>query len=306
MSNGSTSRRVSALLVVLIASASGSLLAGEPPENLSVRELIARLGTPGIEILDLRVDSEQDHENPRRGLDRAEAPTLFRAGHIPGALPFEVDDLLANRDPQESVREIVAALAHTGARTSDPIDEHAVLVIYGHDGDDPRVPGAADLLRRAGREVRSLAGGWRAWIEEKTAPKVEIIDALTLAQRLKVGNPELRRDQPSPHLPVFDLRPKDAARRRRLPGAAILDGDALDLALPAALVASWPEFDRTLDPIAFYCYGRTCIRSREAGITATRLGYRHILWFRDGMPGWEQAGLPVFGDEVPKALSESR
>lgn len=298
MASPSARRAIHLSLIFLAFFFSRSSRAEEVLERISVAQLSASLDTPGVEILDLRVDVGE-------GLDRGEAAAIYRAGHIPGALPFRVDTLLAIPEPNERAKATTEALARTGPRAGHPISNGAQLVVYGADENDPRVQLAASQLRLAGRTVLVLEGGLKAWIETKEAPIVEVVDASELARRLEEANPDLKTDLHSPHLPVFDLRPKDAARRRRLPGAAILDGDQIDLALPEALAIHWPDFNRIKDPIAFYCYGRNCIRSRDAGMAAARLGYRHILWFRDGMPGWEEAGLPVFGDEVTAAAPGS-
>ncbi len=59
------------------------------------------------------------------------------------------------------------------------------------------------------------------------------------------------------------------------------------------MAARWPLEKAARLPIVLYCYGRECIRSRNAATHLARMGYMDLLWFREGMPAWLDAGLPV-------------
>lgn len=45
-------------------------------------------------------------------------------------------------------------------------------------------------------------------------------------------------------------------------------------------------------PVVFYCLS-DCWMGWNAGKRALSLGYTAVLWYRDGLDGWEAAGLPV-------------
>lgn len=47
------------------------------------------------------------------------------------------------------------------------------------------------------------------------------------------------------------------------------------------------------DQVVFYCNGWSCLRSSKASQQAVAWGYQHVFYFRDGMPGWDVAGLPI-------------
>ena len=43
-------------------------------------------------------------------------------------------------------------------------------------------------------------------------------------------------------------------------------------------------------PIIFLCNGPECWKSYKASRAAIAAGYKHVYWFRGGMPEWELAG----------------
>ncbi|MDH3997329.1 MAG: rhodanese-like domain-containing protein [Desulfuromonadales bacterium] len=45
--------------------------------------------------------------------------------------------------------------------------------------------------------------------------------------------------------------------------------------------------------LVFYCLGIKCVASRRAAEKAVAFGYRNVYTFREGIPGWEQAGYPL-------------
>lgn len=54
-------------------------------------------------------------------------------------------------------------------------------------------------------------------------------------------------------------------------------------------------------PVVFYCTGSNCWLSVNAAMRARQLGYSQVKWYRYGMSGWLQAGLPTV-DRVPVAV----
>jgi rhodanese-related sulfurtransferase len=72
--------------------------------------------------------------------------------------------------------------------------------------------------------------------------------------------------------------------------------------IPKAISIPAPTMDqhrdrlpRDLDhPLVFYCNGwPECKKSHEASSKAIQWGYRHVYWFRDGIPVWQGKGYPV-------------
>ncbi len=85
----------------------------------------------------------------------------------------------------------------------------------------------------------------------------------------------------------IDVRTPKGYDLGRVPGAINLplktDFDNDQLATLAA-----PD-----DNIVIYCGGPRCPRSAKAVSKAVGWGYRHVHYFRDGLPAWQQAGYPV-------------
>ncbi len=47
------------------------------------------------------------------------------------------------------------------------------------------------------------------------------------------------------------------------------------------------------DPVVFYCNGHKCLRSSKASAKAVGWGWTKVYYYRDGMPAWQAAGMPV-------------
>lgn len=47
------------------------------------------------------------------------------------------------------------------------------------------------------------------------------------------------------------------------------------------------------DPAVIYCNGPSCPRSAEASKNAVAWGFTKIYYYRDGIPAWKDAGLPI-------------
>jgi thiosulfate/3-mercaptopyruvate sulfurtransferase len=239
---------------------------------------------PGVVLLDLR--------DPR-GWERWEAPAAWAAGHIPHALPFDVRGLLAEGSGWPDPTEIRRRAGETGPRAGDPVGTEATFVLQGEDARDP-LPGLGYLLfRMAGLDVRVFAGGWRAWTVESGRPVVRIVTAKEVRRLLEPGNPGLTRDRAPAGAILLDLRTTRDFQLDRLPGARSLPLHRFDRDFERIVAEGWPGASRASIPLILYCYGRDCVRSREAGTRAARLGFRNILWFRGGIVEWQKAGLPI-------------
>jgi rhodanese-related sulfurtransferase len=46
-------------------------------------------------------------------------------------------------------------------------------------------------------------------------------------------------------------------------------------------------------PTVFSCNGAECWKSYKSSIAALALGFKHVYWFRGGMPEWEASGLDI-------------
>lgn len=88
-------------------------------------------------------------------------------------------------------------------------------------------------------------------------------------------------------LPFVDVRKPSDFDSGRVPGAHSLD---LKEAFSEATLAEVVGKD---DPVVFYCNGAACERSSVACAKAVSWGYTKVYYFRDGFPGWDDAGLPI-------------
>lgn len=242
-----------------------------------------RLGVKGTEILDVR-DPGIWMEN------EYQAPPRWAAGHVPHALPFDFRRWLpkCHRWPEPGAPW--ETLDRLGPRSieRDRIDPEAEIVLYGEGPDDP-LPGLGYLtLRRMGRPVRVFPGGWRAWTASGESPMVRIAGAPEVARLLGIDDP-----QGQAGAAVVDLRDPGAFRIGHLPGAVSHPAYDREESLESFMAARWPVETASRIPIVLYCYGRECIRSRNAATLLARMGYTNLVWFREGMISWIEAGLPV-------------
>ncbi len=59
--------------------------------------------------------------------------------------------------------------------------------------------------------------------------------------------------------------------------------------------------------LIFYCNGIKCGKSKKAAKLAGDLGYRDILIYADGMPVWEEKGMPIYaGPSYEKKIETSK
>lgn len=255
-------------------------LPARPFENLSPRgvsisagEVLGRLGDPGFELIDLR-----DRGDWTR--NAYEAPEAFRAGHLPRSLPWDPRGALTAEGRLPEARGAREAFERLGPRAGEILPRQAEIVLYGKDDGDPAVPLAYLLLRVMGYEPRVLAGSFAGWRREGR-PVVRIVEAAE-ARSVLAGREAL----------ALDLRESIDFGQGHLPGAVLLTLPQRSR-LTATVLAARPGFDRDADPLVLYCYGRDCIRSWETSALAARDGFAHILWFREGMTAWQEAGYPV-------------
>jgi len=241
-------------------------------------------GTPEMELVDVR------------GTDAWAGPE----GHIPHSLPYDFLSLFEEPPRWPDPVTMRGVFSRLGPRPTTYVDMSSTFVLYGNGPDDPR-PGLGYLLLRA-MDVRVAVypGGWPDW--RRTAPGAEplpvvrIVDALDLAGTIEASNPDLSADRATPGLVLFDVRAAPDHRVGHLPGAVSLPAQFCSERVSKEVPAP-SNGDRFSVPVAFYCYGRSCVRSRNCSTEAARAGFRNVLWFRGGVPEWQAAGLPLLRSE---------
>jgi thiosulfate/3-mercaptopyruvate sulfurtransferase len=115
--------------------------------DVTTEEVAARLGEPGLVLLDVRRADEFSGDMV--------APCDPRPGRIPGALNIDVTRLLDASDT-EAVRELVGA------------PEGAEVIAYCHSGSRSAL--AVSVLAAAGYAARNYVGSWHAWSRDPDLP----------------------------------------------------------------------------------------------------------------------------------------
>jgi PQQ-dependent catabolism-associated CXXCW motif protein len=134
-------------------------------------------------------------------------------------------------------------------------------------------------LTISGGKVILNAHELRALIKRRGTVVVDVSNAPRRPEHLATGAPWL----PLPH--------------RAIPGSLWIPGVGVGEVPPAV-----DDFFRQRlaaatggDParrLVIYCH-RMCWLSWNAAKRAIHYGYRHVYWFRDGIEGWQAAGLPT-------------
>ncbi len=77
-------------------------------------------------------------------------------------------------------------------------------------------------------------------------------------------------------------------------------------------VKQFKDYSHLLPPdkstqIVFYCNGVKCGKSKKAAKKALEMDYRNILVYAEGMPVWEESGLPIFtGPDYEKRIETTK
>ncbi len=240
--------------------------------------LRARIGEKGVEFLDLRDEGlwmEKEYE----------APARFAAGHVPHALPFDFRRWRPN--DRKSSGAMWKALQSLGPREVTKVNPKAEFVVYG-DGPADLQPGLGYLLLRlAGIPVRVFPGGFTAWSGDPSNPVVRIVGAPEVDRLLEAERSVV----------VLDLRESYDFKLDHVPGAYNFPAYFEDSTIDKTVEEKWPQAKAARAPIVLYCYGRGCIRSRDAAAKLARAGFTNLLWFREGLDDWRAAGLPLAGQD---------
>jgi thiosulfate/3-mercaptopyruvate sulfurtransferase len=268
-----------------------------PPSPIARTELVARIGEPGLLVLDARALAAF---NGWRLADEA------RGGHIPGAVAFP-GSWLATIEPAE-VATLLGEKGVLGARE---------VVIYG-DGDLDAAALAVRLADLGVAEVRVLDEGWEGWAADAALPVEHLpryqslVHPTWLRTLLDGGVPE---SAPAGRSLLFHVNfgvPEEYLEAH-LPGALYLDTNQLENPVdwnrrtPEELEAALSALGITGDtPVILY--GRDTEGQanekwpgRRAGqIAATRAalilryaGVDDVRILDGGYDAWVRAGHPV-------------
>ena len=115
--------------------------------DVTLAELVERLGDPGLVLLDVRRADEFAGE--------VVAPCDPRPGRIPGARHLDVARLFEAYS-LEAVRDLVGA------------EEGAEVIAYCHSGS--RSAMAVQILAAAGYDARNYVGSWHEWSRNAELP----------------------------------------------------------------------------------------------------------------------------------------
>ena len=252
---------------------------------ISARDLNARLGAPGLRLIDVRA-SLTDPETGRR---------LYAAGHLPGAVHLSLGDDLSGpvgahggRHPLPDMARFAATLGNLG------VGDGSEVVVY----DDSSGMFAARLwwlLRYAGFDrVRVLNGGFSAWVAAGLPVTRALPDpapaTLTLALRpeMVADMAEVRSKLGDPGVALIDARAPERyrgivepldARAGHIPGAINkpfaenLEGGHFKF--PDALRARFAETEGAAEVILYCGSGvsaaHNALALEEAGMPGARL-----------------------------------
>jgi polyisoprenoid-binding protein YceI len=119
--------------------------------------------------------------------------------------------------------------------------------------------------------------------------------------RTAIDPPGLKRLLEGANPPVLvDVRLEEDWKIARLPGAR--NNCVFEVVFPTRMPAVAPDLAA---PVVVYGADSGSFESRMAAEKLLRLGYSHILDFRDGLFGWKACGFPVESstDETPQPLA---
>ena len=216
-------------------------------------------------------------------------------GPVPHALPFDFRRWLPGEGGWPAAGRVWETLQGLGPRAVTKVDPKAEFVLYGEGPADLRPGLGYLLLRRAGIPVRVFPGGFQAWSRDPADPVVRIVGAPEVDRLLEAENPGLKGDEVARSVVLLDLREAWDFKHEHIPGAYNFPAYTEGTSIGTVVAARWPQAKAARTPVVLYCYGRPCIRSRDAAAKLAREGFTNLLWLREGIEAWREAGLPVAG-----------
>lgn len=264
--------------------------AREPnPERVATREHVSSVyGEKGFELVDARGWDIWEGEPQEPGV----TPPA-RTGHIPHALPYDFREFTASDGSLRSPEDTRATFSRLGPRPSNPVDLEDEFVVYGDGASGDGAIGYF-LLRRAGiARVRYYPGGFSEWASHRDLPVTRVIHAEEVLARLNREPRLLVPNTPPRSFILLDVRHDRDYGIGHIPGAVNLQSHVFADSLDATLARHWPAADRASVPIVSYCYGPSCIRSRNCSTMAARAGFVNTERFYGGIEEWIGIGAPV-------------
>lgn len=109
---------------------------------------------------------------------------------------------------------------------------------------------------------------------------------ITLPKGWEIGLKELQQRLAKGGVVLVDSRPGKRYNEGHIPGSISIFANQLvkDASLLPAAKSTY---------LIFYCGGPTCGLSPKSAKFADKKGYKNVRVFKDGMPAWKKAGLPV-------------
>jgi thiosulfate/3-mercaptopyruvate sulfurtransferase len=222
------------------------------------------------------------------------SPEDWDKGHVPHSLPFLLDRLAGPGGLWRDGPAMRLVFEDFGPRKRDYVDLNDEFVVFG-DAPPGRAPIHPYLAARVAglARVRCYPEGFAGWASHREAPVTRIVGAEELREHLGTTLWERLRRIPPRQVMLFDLRGDREYAWGHVPGAVSLPSWNFERDLEATVSRRWPQADRARMPLVCYCYGVDCVRSRNCTTIAAQHGYLNLWWFRDGIPGWQAAGLAL-------------
>ncbi|NNF07184.1 MAG: hypothetical protein HKN21_10525 [Candidatus Eisenbacteria bacterium] len=247
---------------------------GRPELHSNFEKALESFGRKGTTLLDWRTPEE------------------WAGGHIPHSLPFPLEELQDEGGLLKSGPDMRKFFSQWGPRVHEFVDLKDHVIVCGS-GPPRSVPVHPYLgARIAGIDTVSYyPHGTSEWKSHPEAPLTRLIDATEVRRRIDASWEGGKvPDLPPANLIVLDLRGRRDYEVGHIQGAVWIPPHRFQEDFPALLREHWPGVNPQQTPVIFYCYGKTCTRSRNCSTWAGQFGFTELLWFKDGTEGWKQAG----------------
>lgn len=257
---------------------------------VSVEWLKQRLQDPRLRLLDTRVS------DPR-------LPIGFRMGHIPGAIPFDLNHDVYELGPLGPRMKSPAAIAQV--LSARGVGNDAMIVLYDEDT-GPLAGTIFWLLKYLGhQEVHVLNGGWEAWKQAggaitKEFPLLDPVPYVAKVDETQHSTAEwIQQNASRADVLLLDTRTDGEYYMGHIPGAVNLSFDAaIDYAThqlkdKRILLEQFSKVGATPDKeIVVYCSSGS--RSAHTYLVLKALGYPRVRNYKGSMMDWVQThGLPI-------------
>lgn len=260
------------------------------PVVVSVAWLTEHLDDPRVHPLDARV------ADPR-------LPMGYRASHIPGAVPFDLNRDMYEMGPGGPRLKSFETMAQTLGERG--IANDSTVVVYD-EGTGPLAGTVYWLLKYMGHaDVRVLNGGWHAWQAAKApatkdVPQVQPVTYAASVDETQHSTAEwIQENSAREDVVLLDTRMDSEYYMGHIPGAVNLSFDeAIDFPTQAlkpeeTLRARFESVGATPDKeVVVYCGSGS--RSAHTYLVLKSLGYPRVRNYKGSMLDWaHHRGLPL-------------